>query len=87
MYISYIFILTSLCRPQGVVSNLLIGGAAGTCAATVCYPLDTVRRRMQVKSTIYRSQLHALATIWRTEGWRGYYRCENDQFLSGFERF
>jgi hypothetical protein len=31
------------------VANLLMGGAAGTIAATVCYPLDTIRRRMQVR--------------------------------------
>lgn len=66
---------TVLHRPQGVVSNLLVGAAAGTWAATVCYPLDTVRRRMQVRDAVYRSQLDALVTIWRAEGWRGYYRC------------
>jgi hypothetical protein len=38
-----------LCRPQSAVSNLMMGGAAGTIAATVCYPLDTIRRRMQVR--------------------------------------
>jgi len=54
--------------------NLLMGGAAGTFAATVCYPLDTVRRRMQMKGTMYTGQLDALRTIWRTEGYRGFYR-------------
>lgn len=51
-------------RPQGTVSNLLLGAATGTVAATVCYPLDTVRRRMQMKGTLYNSQLHAFSQIW-----------------------
>ena len=33
-----------------------MGGAAGTVAATVCYPLDTIRRRMQMKGQMYSSQ-------------------------------
>ncbi|MEW5313430.1 MAG: hypothetical protein WDW38_004999 [Sanguina aurantia] len=35
-------------KPQSAVSNLLVGGCSGIVAATLCYPLDTVRRRMQV---------------------------------------
>ena len=95
-------------RKQHAGANLLLGGAAGIVAATVCYPLDTVRRRMQVrgggggaravegvcapdrpgrgvalhptwrgvqmKGRMYSSQLDALATIWRQEGVRGFYR-------------
>lgn len=34
-----------------------MGGAAGTIAATVCYPLDTIRRRMQMKGVMYSSQV------------------------------
>jgi solute carrier family 25 phosphate transporter 23/24/25/41 len=36
-----------------------MGGAAGTFAATVCYPLDTIRRRMQMKGQMYRNQVGA----------------------------
>lgn len=43
-------------------------------AATVCYPLDTVRRRMQMKGQVYSSQLDAFQSIWRQEGFRGFYR-------------
>eukprot|EP00854_Cymbomonas_tetramitiformis_P019046 gene19046-22773_t len=32
---------------QNWVTNMAIGAGTGTFAATVCYPLDTVRRRMQ----------------------------------------
>ena len=59
---------------QSTVSNLLMGATAGTVAATVCYPLDTVRRRMQMKGSVYKNQLDALRTIWATEGYRGFYR-------------
>jgi solute carrier family 25 phosphate transporter 23/24/25/41 len=61
-------------KPGKWASNLGVGALAGTLAATACYPLDTVRRRMQLKGSPYRSQADALATIWRTEGMRGFYR-------------
>jgi solute carrier family 25 (mitochondrial phosphate transporter), member 23/24/25/41 len=51
-------------RPQGVIPNLLLGAATGTVAATVCYPLDTVRRRMQMKGKTYNGQIHAMTQIW-----------------------
>lgn len=51
-------------KPQGTLSNLGIGAMTGTIAATVCYPLDTVRRRMQMPGNNYNNQLHALQTIW-----------------------
>ena len=38
-----------LCRPQNPIANLLVGGTAGIIAASACYPLDTIRRRMQVR--------------------------------------
>ncbi|KAF6257183.1 mitochondrial substrate carrier protein [Scenedesmus sp. NREL 46B-D3] len=61
-------------RPQSAVANLLMGGAAGTIAATVCYPLDTIRRRMQMRGVTYNNQLHAFQSIWAKEGMRGFYR-------------
>lgn len=36
-------------RPQNPLANFFMGAGSGTLAATVCYPLDTVRRRMQVR--------------------------------------
>ena len=48
--------------------------ATGTFAASACYPLDTVRRRMQMKGKVYNNMLDALQTMWRTEGVRGFYR-------------
>lgn len=59
---------------QSVFGNLGIGAAAGTFAATVCYPLDTIRRRQQMQGDVYKNQLDAFRTIWRLEGARGFYR-------------
>ena len=59
---------------QSSVSNLVLGGLSGTFAASACYPLDTVRRRMQMKGKVYNNMLDALQTIARTEGFRGFYR-------------
>lgn len=59
---------------QNPVANLGLGGLAGTVAATVCYPLDTIRRRMQMKGIMYRNQADAFVTIWKKEGVVGFYR-------------
>eukprot|EP00195_Chlamydomonas_chlamydogama_P017277 CAMPEP_0202901560 /NCGR_PEP_ID=MMETSP1392-20130828/14325_1 /ASSEMBLY_ACC=CAM_ASM_000868 /TAXON_ID=225041 /ORGANISM="Chlamydomonas chlamydogama, Strain SAG 11-48b" /LENGTH=304 /DNA_ID=CAMNT_0049588141 /DNA_START=206 /DNA_END=1120 /DNA_ORIENTATION=- len=61
-------------RPQSSLANFMLGAFSGTLAATVCYPLDTVRRRMQMKGKVYKGQLDALTTIARVEGVRGFYR-------------
>eukprot|EP00879_Flechtneria_rotunda_P023903 GHRR01025314.1.p2 GENE.GHRR01025314.1~~GHRR01025314.1.p2 ORF type:complete len:176 (+),score=56.53 GHRR01025314.1:51-530(+) len=61
-------------KPQSPIANLFMGGAAGTVAATICYPLDTIRRRMQMKGQTYNNQLHAFQSIWVKEGMRGFYR-------------
>lgn len=53
---------------QKITSNLLIGAVSGTFAATACYPLDTIRRRMQMPGRMYKGQMDAFATIWKTEG-------------------
>lgn len=61
-------------REQSKMANLVLGGAAGTVAATVCYPLDTVRRRMQMKGVTYNGMGDALVTIARTEGIGGFFK-------------
>lgn len=55
-------------RKQHPGANLLMGGAAGTIAATVCYPLDTIRRRMQMKGTMYSGQVGVCYSVCCTCG-------------------
>ena len=48
-------------------------------AGTICYPLDSVRRRMMmqlgvpVKDRIYANSIRCFRLILRQEGWRGFY--------------
>mmetsp|Transcript_29048 Transcript_29048/g.57024 ORF Transcript_29048/g.57024 Transcript_29048/m.57024 type:complete len:395 (-) Transcript_29048:151-1335(-) len=53
--------------------TLVLGGAAGMFAQSLCFPLDTVRRRMQLKGVTYPSTADAFYTIIKTEGPRGFY--------------
>jgi hypothetical protein len=61
-------------RKQSPWANLVMGGATGTVAATVCYPLDTIRRRMQMKGQVYRSQVGSEAgqRAYPRQGWSAY---------------
>lgn len=60
---------------QRIACAQTISLTAGTCS----YPLDSVRRRMMmqagkaVEKRIYRNSLHCIATVWNTEGLRGFY--------------
>ena len=51
-----------------------LGAASGLFAQTCCYPLDTVRRRMQLKGTNYSSTVNAFSTILKDEGFLGFYK-------------
>lgn len=53
---------------------LSLGAASGIFAQTICYPLDTVRRRMQMKGNKYSSIYNAFSTIIKEETWRGMYK-------------
>jgi solute carrier family 25 protein 16 len=59
-------------------THLLIGGAAGMFGQTAAYPFDTVRHRLQlvgISKSIptYKSMADAFKTIFRVEGWRGFF--------------
>lgn len=49
------------------------------CSTAVTYPLDVIRRRMQMKGTMsetfpYQNTPHAVLTIYHTEGVAGFYK-------------
>eukprot|EP00250_Pteridium_aquilinum_P017673 c23730_g1_i1 orf=622-1707(+) len=64
----------------GVWSSLAFGSAAGIASSTATFPLDLVRRRMQLQGAagsapVYKGGvLGTFVHIRKTEGWRGLYR-------------
>jgi solute carrier family 25 phosphate transporter 23/24/25/41 len=72
-------------KADGTVSwytTLGMGAIAGTAGQTVAYPLDLVRRKLQVqgfagsfdKTSHYNGMIDAFRGIWKKEGIRGFYR-------------
>lgn len=47
---------------------LVLGAASALISQTICYPLDTIRRRMQMSNSGYRNGLDAFLKILRNEG-------------------
>lgn len=58
-------------------AELLAGGAAGLVSQTVSYPLEVIRRRMQVGGAVgdgHRLGMAETASgVWRERGWRGFF--------------
>ncbi|XP_042417569.1 mitochondrial thiamine diphosphate carrier 2-like isoform X2 [Zingiber officinale] len=77
-------------KPDDSLSSfqlILCGFAAGTCAKTICHPLDVVKKRFQieglerhprygarVESQKYKNMHYALRDIFHAEGWPGLYK-------------
>lgn len=59
---------------QNWMTNMAIGAGTGTFAATVCYPLDTVRRRMQMSGSNYTSSFDCISKTFKVEGVRGFFK-------------
>ncbi len=59
---------------ESIPVTLGLGASAGLFAQTCCYPLDLVRRRMQLKGHVYNGVVDAFRTILRDEGPRGFYK-------------
>jgi solute carrier family 25 (mitochondrial carrier protein), member 16 len=58
--------------------RLACGAMAGALGQTASYPLDIIRRRMQAHELsahvpLYRNIPHAIQTIWKSQGFRGFY--------------
>jgi len=62
--------------PQ-VTMSLACGGAAGLISSTATFPLDLIRRRMQLEGqgglTRYRGYIDVARTVFRNSGFRGFY--------------
>merc|ERR1711865_789224 len=54
--------------------TLAIGASAGLVAQSVCHPLDTIRRRLQMKGHTYKGLFDAIKRISAEEGVKGFYR-------------
>ena len=59
---------------SSTITTLGLGASAGLFAQTICFPLDTIRRRMQLPGKTYSSVSNAFATVARDEGIRGFYK-------------
>ncbi|KAL8129405.1 hypothetical protein V2J09_018560 [Rumex salicifolius] len=55
-------------------TSLVTALISATIATLTCYPLDTVRRQMQIRGTPYNTVLDALPGIVNRDGWLGLYR-------------
>ncbi|GAB4833966.1 hypothetical protein Ancab_032216 [Ancistrocladus abbreviatus] len=58
-------------RPETSLATALL---SATIATLTCYPLDTIRRQMQMKGTPYNTVVDAFAGIVARDGWVGLYR-------------
>ncbi len=58
-------------------AELIAGGFAGLVSQTASYPLEVIRRRMQVGGAVgdgHRlGMAETAATVWRERGWRGFF--------------
>ena len=59
---------------NNIPATLSMGAMSGLFAQTCCYPLDLVRRRMQMKGDVYKGVVDALRTIGKEEGFSGFYK-------------
>ncbi|KNA08430.1 hypothetical protein SOVF_162680 [Spinacia oleracea] len=58
-------------RPE---TSLVTALVSATLATLTCYPLDTIRRQMQMRGTPYNTVLDAFTGILERDGWVGLYR-------------
>jgi len=73
------FVKTNISPEPTTVQLLTCGGAAGAIAQTITYPCDVLRRKMQMQGfspdhPVYGNTANAVRTMWRHEGFRGFYK-------------
>ena len=54
--------------------KLSLGGTSALFAQTICYPLDTIRRRMQNKNSNYKNGLDVANKMIKYEGYLSFYK-------------
>lgn len=54
--------------------RLISGAVSGAVAQAVIYPLEVIQTRLAATHGVYKGMLDAMATMWRREGWRVFYR-------------
>jgi hypothetical protein len=64
---------------ESAMGLFLLGSISAVVSQTVAYPLDTVRRHMQVSGAIgqknrYTGTWHCITKIYSSSGWKGFYR-------------
>lgn len=59
---------------RNIGTTLGLGACAGLFAQSICFPLDTIRRRMQLPGEHYSSVGNAFKTVFQTEGFKGFYK-------------
>lgn len=59
------------------------GAFSGVIAQSVTYPLDIVRRRLQVDPRNARNEVHVVRTILQTEGIRGLFKGLSMNWVKG----
>jgi solute carrier family 25 phosphate transporter 23/24/25/41 len=61
-------------KEKNISKTLLLGSVSAIISQSVCYPLEVVRRRMQLKDVYYANTLDAFKTIIKKESVLGLYK-------------
>jgi len=73
-------------EPGSAFVTTVSGGLSGLVGSSLTFPLDTVRRRMQVggMADVNRTMLQEARSLWQMEGARGFYRGISPEMMKVF---